>query len=264
MTHLKNATVLITGAGGGFGTHLMRQCLAAGSQLIVTDVKPDLLQSAVDAVLQEQPGGQIVQCITADLATREGCESLFKAVEKTPDVLVNNAGLANSGRFDEIPAEKWELVMNVNLLAPMRLVSLFVPGMIQRGSGHIVNISSLAGWVGTQTIAHYSAAKYGLRGFGEALHEELTPFGIKITNVYPFFSRTAILDSPHYGTLVKRTIPNSITSDPAEVIRAAVRGIERNQLHVFPDPTARLTYWLTRFAPWMIAIMNRRMEKLTR
>ena len=262
MTELKNAVVLITGAGGGFGQELMRQCLAMGSRLIVTDVNPDLLQASLDKVMRDQPGGHIIQCITADLSTREGCEALYQAVELTPDVLINNAGLANSGRFDQIPAEKWELVMQVNLLAPMRLVSLFLPDMIKRRHGHIVNISSLAGWAGIGTIAHYSAAKYGLRGFGEALHEELAPYNIKLTSVYPFFSRTAILESPHYGSLPRRTIPDQLTSDPADIMRETIKGIQQNRLHVFPDRTAKQIHWIKRLFPAMIPVLNRYMERM--
>ena len=72
--------------------------------------------------------------------------------------LVNNAGIGVAGRLDHIPRERWETLMQLNLLAPMRLVNLFLPGMVARGSGHIVNISSLAGWVGSHGLSAYCAS----------------------------------------------------------------------------------------------------------
>ena len=83
--------------------------------------------------------------------------------------------------------------MQVDLLSPMRLSELFLPQMIERQSGHIVNISSIAGWFGAKGISSYCAAKFGLRGFSEALQADVEEHGIRVSAVYPWFSRTAIL-----------------------------------------------------------------------
>jgi short-subunit dehydrogenase len=139
----------------------------------------------------------------------------------------------------------------------MRLISLFAPQMIERRSGHIVNISSLAGWIGSPGLGAYSAAKFGLRGFGESLGDELRPFNIQVTTVYPFFSKTPILDSPQYGTLKGAELPDRLLSKPEDVIRNVVRGIERNQRHVFPDPTARTLHWIKRLFPSLLPLLTR-------
>ena len=104
------------------------------------------------------------------------------------------AGIAVLGPQLAVPRDRWETLMQVNLLAPMRLCNGLVPGMVERGSGHIVNISSLAGWVGSHGMSAYCASKFGLRGFGESLAADLEGTGVNVTNVYPCFSRTPILD----------------------------------------------------------------------
>ena len=150
--------------------------------------------------------------------------------------------------------------MQLNLLAPMRLCSLFLPGMIERGSGHIVNISSLAGWVGSHGLSAYCASKFGLRGFGETLAADLEGTGVHVTNVYPCFSQTAILDSPQYGYEQRRTVPAYLISEPSDVVARIIKGVGRKQLHVFPDKHSRRIHYITRFAPWLMPLLNRRMQ----
>jgi short-subunit dehydrogenase len=257
MTDLRDAVVLITGAGGGFGQHFIRQCLTAGSDLMLTDMDRQGLESCAAALRSEVQGGQILQCISADLSTREGCQALHAAAERTPDILINNAGIAHFGRFNEIPADEWERLMQVNLLGPMRLVSLFLPQMIARGSGHIVNISSMAGWLGSPGLVPYSTAKYGLRGFGEALHSELARSSIKVTTVFPFFSRTPILNSPRFGSLKRRPLAENTLSEPEDVVQAVLKGVQQDKAEVFPDPVARRLHWLKRFVPGLLPLLSR-------
>ena len=259
MTDLSNKVVLITGAGGGFGYHMTSQFRAAGSRLILTDLADEALAPAIEAA-----GDALVASTTANLATDTGCEALVESCEAAavvPDVLVNNAGIGVSGRLDNIPRKKWESLMQLNLLAPMRLCDRLLPAMVERGSGHIVNISSLAGWIGTRGLAAYCASKYGLRGFGEALAEDLRAHDIRVTNIYPCFSRTPILDSPQFGAEQRRAVPEAIISEPQDVVAAIIRGVRGDRLHVFPDKQSRRVHILKRFAPWLIPVLNRRLER---
>ena len=150
--------------------------------------------------------------------------------------------------------------MQLNLLAPMRLCARFVPAMVGRGSGHIVNISSLAGWVGSRGLSSYCASKFGLRGFGESLALDLEDTGVHVTNVYPCFSRTPILDSPQYGFAERRVVPDYLVSDPADVVAQIVRGVRRNRLHVFPDRHSRIVHYMVRFVPWLLPVLDRRIH----
>ena len=258
MTDPINKTVLITGAAGGLGRHMVRQFRAAGAKLILTDVSDDVLRDAVDDASDD-----LVAAFAADLATTTGCDAVAavcRSHDTVPDILVNNAGLAVAGRLDHVPEDRWETLMHLNLLAPMRLCRLFVPGMVERGRGHIVNISSVAGWIGTHGLSAYSASKFGLRGFGVSLAADLEDTGVQVTNVYPSFSRTPILDSPQYGYEEKRVVPSFLVSEPADVVARIIDGVRRNRLHVFPDKHSRLFTDVARFMPWVLPLLARRLE----
>ncbi|MDJ0567730.1 MAG: SDR family NAD(P)-dependent oxidoreductase [Pleurocapsa sp. MO_192.B19] len=257
MTELNNAVVLITGAAGGFGQELTKQLLAKGSRLILTDLDLKILQEQVTNIQSEVTTGEVIQCFEANLASRTGCHHLYQQVKTLNmplDILINNAGIGLFGRMDEVPAEKWEQLMEVNLMTPMRLSSLFVADMIARQQGHIVNISSLAGWIAPAGMAHYCTSKFGLRGFSEGLFNEVKPYNIKVTAVYPFFSRTPILQSARYGTLAQNSdgFSNKFVTEPGKVMAKAIQGIVRNQLHVFPDPMANSIHLLKQYFPSLL------------
>lgn len=257
MTQLNNSVVLLTGAAGGFGQELTRQLLAAGSHLILTDLSQAVLQEQAAAIQSTITTGKVLAVLAADLSNRTGCETLYQQVRELGvpiDILINNAGIGLYGRMDEIPSEKWERLMQVNLLTPMRLSTLFMTEMIVRRQGHIVNISSLAGWSATAGMAHYAASKFGLRGFSEGLYNEVKPYKVRVTAVYPFFSRTPILDSERFGSLAAKFqgLPENLITDPVKVMRATLRGIEQNKLHVFPDTMAQVIHLLERYAPELL------------
>ena len=257
MTDLHDKTVLITGAGGGFGRHMVQQFRAAGAKLLLTDISDAALAQVID-----DAGSDLLGCVATDLATAAGSRAVADlcTASGAPDVLINNAGIAVAGRSDHVPQERWESLMQLNLLAPMRLCSQFVPAMIERGSGHIVNISSVAGWIGARGLSSYCASKFGLRGYGDSLAYELDGTGVRITTVYPCFSRTPILDSPQYGYEQKRTVPPHLVSNPAHVVERMIAGVRRKELHVFPDKYARIINYLARFAPWALPLLDRRMQ----
>ncbi len=263
MTQLQNATIVLTGAAGGFGEQFIRQLLKAGSQLILTDFDVELLREKVATIQQEVTTGKVIACWGIDLANRDGCQRLYdqvKALQLPVDILINNAGMGLYGRMDEVPHEKWETLMEVNLITPMRLSSLFMADMIARQQGHIVNISSIAGEIVPPGLTHYGASKFGLRGFTEGLFHEVKPYNVKVTGVYPFFSRTPLLKSQQYGTLANNDYGylENIATDPAKVIEITIRGIVNNQRHIFPDRTAKLLHLLKQYFP---SLVNWRTEK---
>lgn len=269
MTQLNNAVVLLTGAAGGFGQELTRQLLQAGSRLILTDLDEAILWQQAQTIQSTIKTGEVIACFAVDLSAQAGSETLYrqvKALGVEVDVLINNAGLGLFGRMDEVPSEKWERLMQVNLLAPMRLSALFAVDMINRRKGHIVNISSLAGWVAQPGLAHYSASKFGLRGFSEGLFNEVKEHNVQVTVVYPFFSRTPILNSEKIGTLAKnhRGVSDQWVTDPAKVMQATIQGVLQNKLHVFPDAMAQVVQRLKRYTPdlldWISNALARRQQ----
>jgi short-subunit dehydrogenase len=260
MTQLSNAVILITGANGGFGQEFTRQLLQIGSRLILTDIDEEKLSSQANTIKQEITTGEIIACLGEDLSNVQGCNNLYqrvKALNVRVDILVNNAGISLFGRIDEVPVDEWEKLMQVNLLAPMRLTTLFIKDMIDRQQGHIVNISSLAGWVATAGMAHYDTSKFGLRGFSEALYQEVKPYNLKVTAVYPFFSRTPIIKSKGYGTLAENYdgFPENLATNPQDIIHYTIKGIFKNKLSVFPDKQALIIHLLKRYFPQLLNLL---------
>lgn len=264
MTDLNDAVVLVTGATGGFGRQMTRQFLEAGSRLLLTDVDAAALDSLTAECQTET--GQILGGVAADLVDDAGCRKLFDGIQAlgfSPDILTNNAGIGVGGRFDHVPSDRWEQVVQINLLAPMRICYLFLPQMIERGSGHIVNISSLAGWIGTSGISSYCATKFGLRGFSDAIASDYGDNGIRVSTVYPFFSRTPILDSEQFGFETRREVPDDMVTDPADVVAEIIAGVKKNRRDIFPDKMSRRIHYLKRFMPWCIPLIDRRMQERT-
>lgn len=257
MTQFKDAAIVLTGAAGGFGQQFTRKLLKAGGHLILADLDEAQLRQKAEAIQKEETNGKILACLGIDLSEPAGSQALYDAVQDLGvpvDILINNAGIGLYGRMDEVPAEKWERLMQVNLMAPMRLSTLFVADMIQRRQGHIVNISSLAGWIAVAGMAHYASSKFGLRGFSEGLYNEVKQYNVKVTAVYPYFSRTPILQAEKYGSLGLDNpgIADKDATDPDRVIEVVVRAIARNRLHVFPDPQAQIFHQLKRYFPPII------------
>lgn len=258
MQSLQGKVVLITGAGGGFGQAMIRQFLQAGSRLVLADRTLALSVVAAERIAA-RPGpapltGKILGFIAADLADPAGSAALYRqcmAITPAIDLLVNNAGVAVVGLLPDVPARRWEELMQVNLLAPMRLTALFLPGMIARHSGHIANVSSVAGLIGVPGLSSYCAAKFGLRGFGEALAADLAPYGIGVTTIYPFFARTSILHAERFGADAP-PLPRRLIYDPEFVVAALITGIRQGRRHVYPGMIPRQLDLLQRLAPWVL------------
>lgn len=253
MKNLTDSVVLITGAAGGFGQSLTRLLLREGCRLILADLSRGAVVAAAEAAAGAVPGahGRIIGFIAADLATPEGAGQLHRealAVSPRVDMLVNNAGIGMSGRIDHIPQAKWERLMQINLLAPMRLTALLLPAMIDRRGGHIVNICSAASLLGAPGLSVYNTSKFGLRGFSESLAHDVRRHGVDVTAIYPFFSRTPILESEQFGEGRTLKLPDRLITDPDKIMAALVEGIKRRRLHVYPDPMARRIHFLRRLS----------------
>ncbi|MGC8685222.1 MAG: SDR family NAD(P)-dependent oxidoreductase, partial [bacterium] len=193
MKSLKHKTVLITGATGGFGQEFAKQLYAHGAYLILTGRNTAKLDNIVKQLSLIPSEGRIIGTISSDLSDRKGCEQLYSACKKLTtdlDVLINNAGIILYGKFHEVPIERWEKLMELNLLSTMRLTYLFLPDMLKRRQGHIVLMSSVAGFVGTSYSTAYAVSKFGIRGFGLSLYREVKSNGINVTIIYPFWADT--------------------------------------------------------------------------
>ena len=257
MKGFDNKKIVITGAAGGFGQEFVRQLLMLGSHLILSTTdggKIKKIQDDLKASIPDAPG-RIIGVVETDLSTRAGCEKLYREAKKISpdiDILINNSGVQIYGDFRDIPLDKWESQMNINLMAPMFLTHLFAQDMIKRKSGQIVMINSLGGIYATSQTATYSASKFGMRGFALSVGKELKKFGISMTIVYPLWARTPLLESAVYGDEDAMKIPRILTYSAEYVVRSSIRGIKRKKLQVYPGFLVKYLVFSSRFIPTIV------------
>ncbi len=183
---LQDKVVLISGASSGFGADAARLFAREGARVVISARRVDRLESLAAEI---RAGGGQVLVIPADVSNPSDLEHLVQKTLETYgqiDVLFNNAGF---GRLDYLEnldlARDIESQIDVNLLGVIRLTRLVLPHMLERRQGHIINMSSVAGWLAAPLYSAYAASKFGVRGFTDALRREVAPFGIHVSGIYP-------------------------------------------------------------------------------
>jgi short-subunit dehydrogenase len=227
---LEESRVLLTGATGGIGQAIARALHARGATVVLTGRRTDLLTG-----LRSQLGGR-AEVLPADLASTADVSSLAERAAPV-HVLVANAGLPGTGRLESFTPEEIDRVLDVNLRSPVQLTRVLLPAMLERGSGHVVLISSLSGKIGSSRASVYCASKFGLRGFGLALHDELQGTGVGATTILPGFIREAGMFADSGAKLP----PGIGTSSPQEVAEAVIEGIEKDRLEIDVAPVVMRT-----------------------
>ncbi len=189
----------ITGAGRGMGLHIAKAALAAGHQVVATGRNTEKVAKAVGA-------SDNLLVVKLDVTSPADAEAAAQAtIERFGriDVLVNNAASFYAGHFEELSQKQMDLQLATSLVGPMNVTRAFLPAMRRQKSGKVISISSTAGIVGYEFCTAYSASKFGLDGWMEALQIEVTPFGIETMIVNPGFFRTELLteESTQYAEL---------------------------------------------------------------
>ena len=244
---LAGRSVLVTGATGGLGQAIARALRARGASLLLTGRRAEVLEP-----LAAETGGRALTC---DLADRDDVERLIEQARDV-DVLVANAALPASGRIQSFETAEIDRALDVNLRAPIVLSRQLGARMVERGSGHIVLVSSLAGKVASGGGSIYSATKFGLRGFAHALREDLAPGGVGVSVVLPGFIRDGGMFHES-GAKLPRFVG---TKQPDDVARAVVDAIERDRVEVEVAPLGlRAGTMLGAIAPGLSARVQRRL-----
>jgi NAD(P)-dependent dehydrogenase (short-subunit alcohol dehydrogenase family) len=189
---LRDKVVLITGGSRGLGLVLARQICAAGGKvaLIARDAE-ELGRAKADLARHgSAPNAFGVQCDLLDTAQiRSAVRQIIDRFGKI-DILINNAGIIEVGPLEHMTREDFERAMQLHFWAPFELISQIVPEMRTWGGGRIVNISSIGGKVAVPHLAPYSASKFALTGFSDAVRAELARYNIRVTTVAPGMMRT--------------------------------------------------------------------------
>ncbi len=208
-------TALVTGASGGIGLELARKLAEEGYDLVLVARSADRLE-ALAAELREQHG-RSVTVVVSDLARPEAPEEIARSAAEagiTVDVLVNNAGFANYGRFHESDRRRELDMIQVNVTALTHLTHLLLPGMVERGSGRIMNVASTAAFQPGPLMAGYYATKAFVLHFSEAIATELSGTGVTVTALCPgptssgFQERAGMQEAKllKYGTMSSRAV----------------------------------------------------------
>jgi short-subunit dehydrogenase len=246
---LRGRRALLTGASGGIGEAIARALHDRGADLILSGRRREVLDKLASGL------GGAVEVVTADLADRASVAQLIAAAGDV-DVLVANAALPASGPLDSFSPEEIDRALDVNLRAPVQLTRALSPGMVERGRGHLVFISSMSGKAASPGSALYSATKFGLRGFSHGMREDLVGTGVGSTVVLPGFVSDAGLFAETGVELPRGTG----TRSPEQVAAAVIKGIERDrtEIEVAPLPL-RVGAWLAGPAPGLLGALQRRL-----
>lgn len=206
---LRDAVVVVTGASAGFGELTAVRFARAGANVVLAARRLPRLE-AIAAWIERRGGRALaVRCDVTDLGSLEALRGRVDGTYGRCDVLVNDAGIPGGGRFEHQGEEDVERVIHTNLLGLVHATRLFLPGMLARGRGHVVNVASLAGRFATPGAAVYAATKHGVVAFSEALNHEVSPRGVLVTSVNPGPSRTE--GFPQTG------VPSAFLIDPDRV-----------------------------------------------
>jgi len=251
---ISGSTVLLTGASGGLGQAIARALRQRGANLILTGRRVEVLEplaSELDA-----------RALAVDLAAPAEVERLV-AEAGDVDILVANAALPASGALSSFTVEEIDRALAVNLRAPIVLARELAPAMVERGRGHLLFMSSLAGKAATPATSLYNATKYGLRGFASALRADLRASGVGVSAVFPGFIR----DAGMFAEADVKLPPGVGTRSPEHVAQAVLAAIERNrgEVDVAPLPL-RVSAAFAGLAPELAAALARRLgsEEISR
>lgn len=239
MKDLAGKTALLTGASRGIGVHIARALAGEGMNLALAARSADGLEAARADI--ERRGVRAI-AVPTDVGRRAALEQLVATTERELGgvaLLVNNAGLEQTFPYAEVSPDALEQIIAVNLTAPMLLTRLLLPGMIERGEGHVANIASVAGLIGTAYNEAYAASKHGLLGFSRSLRQTARGEGypIEVSCVCPGF----VGDAGMYEDFRQQggsEAPALLGTTPARRVAAEVlRAIVENRAEVVVNPT---------------------------
>ena len=247
--NFKNKIVLITGASSGIGKQTALEFAKKGANLILVARRKDKLELVAKEL--EKFHTTILVC-SCDVSNKDQVKEMSKIVlEKfdTVDILVNNAGFAIFGPVSDLSIDEIESQMETNYFGMIYCIKNFLPIMLNKKSGHIVNVASVAASFGLPGIASYCASKFAMLGFSEGLKHELKDTGIGITVVSPIMVRTNFFDHPSFEKMPKYS-PTSLSSKT--VANTILKASNSSRLEIIVPSVVRSAVWMKNTFPYFI------------
>ncbi|MBP9676312.1 MAG: SDR family oxidoreductase [Anaerolineaceae bacterium] len=248
MNFYANKSVLITGGSSGIGLALSTLLVGTCRSLTILSRQKERLAEASDQ-LQQLPGSHATQISTlqADITKRDEISLVLDDYLReygNPDIVINCAGAAHPGTFTSLDPEIFDWLMNVNYFGTVNVLKSLVPGMKSRKSGIIVNISSIAGFLGIYGYTAYSASKFAITGFSDALRSELKPYGIQLSIVFPPDTKTPQLDyEDQFKPYITQQLSSTANLMSAEnVAKEILKKVAKRKYMILPGSEGKLLF----------------------
>ncbi len=248
-----STTCLVTGASSGIGADIARELARRGHGVTLVARREERLRELAGELSRAH--GIRAETVAADVADRDGRSATIDAVSDrglTVEVLVNNAGYGSGGRFQDLDMDAEQGMVRLNVEALHSLCAHFVPEMVERGRGAILNLASTAGFQPLPRQATYAATKAFVLSFTEALHADLHGSGVTATALCPGVTRTEFFEAGDVPELAKA--PAFAVMDSPDVARAGVDGLDRGKRVVIPGAINRVSAFSGRMTPRSVLV----------
>jgi short-subunit dehydrogenase len=248
---IRASRAIVTGASSGIGRAIALEMARQGARLVAVARRSERL---AELARQIAAGGGQAETVSGDItdpAVRQRSIEAARSVFGGLDILVNNAGVGVVGRFDQSDSQRLRHVMEVNFFATVEMTRLALPLLGQGRNPILVNVSSILGRRGVPYNSEYSASKFAVQGFSEALRAELAGQGIDVLVVNPGTTETEFFDRAMYGA-GKPAWPEHAPVSAEAVARQVVRAMRRGKHEIIPFFWGRVMCWLNRLSPGLM------------
>ena len=245
----KNKVVLITGASSGIGKQTAIEFAKSGSSIILVARRKNKLEQVENELKKFNVNTLVCVC---DVSKKDKVVEMSKIVIAkftSVDILVNNAGFAIYGSIFDLSIDEIESQMETNYFGMVYCTKNFLPLMLKKKSGHIVNVASVAASFGLPGIASYCASKFAMLGFSEGLKHELAGTGVGVTVVSPIMVETDFFNHPSFEKIPKYS-PTSLNSKT--VAKAILKAANSSRLEIITPSIVRVAVWLKHTFPYLI------------
>jgi len=248
-TYFKDKVCLVTGGSSGMGLATARLLAQNGAHVWLLARRPELLAQAMQEVAASRISPtQRFGTVAVDVADHERVNAAVSQVIQQagpPDIVINSAGITEPGYLIDQDVTIIRNQMEINLMGTVHVTKAVLPGMLQRGSGYVVNICSMAGMIGVPAYTGYCASKFAVRGFSDSLRAELHPHGIDVSIVYPPDTETPQLA---YDRSVRPDVLNTLLAldepvEPEVVAKDVLQGMQKKRYVIVPGASNRFFYW---------------------
>ena len=238
MGKVDGKVAFLTGSGRGIGRAIAERFAKEGAIMVLTDINEDALSETLELVKKYSPSSTSYKLdVTNEKMVQEVVKKVIDNFGRI-DILLNNAGVSNMNHFWELTEEDWDFNMNVNAKGVFFVTKAIAPYMIKEKKGKIVTTASMAAKLGAPLLAHYSASKFAVLGFMQAVAKELAPYGINVNSVCPGFVKTSMQDREVVWEAKLRGI-----DDPEKVRREYIDMTPLGRL-CYPEDVAKVVLFL--------------------